>query len=144
MRLATITLAAATLAAIGGAAAIAANQPTPSPLGPPPPPGTGLAGAQCIRSHDIRNHTIADRNTMLISANHNKTYRVTVDGGCLAGATNSDPIITRQPPGSQIICKPIDMDLAISKGGFPSRCIVHSIVLMSPAEVAMLPRKLRP
>ncbi|WP_293676788.1 hypothetical protein [uncultured Phenylobacterium sp.] len=144
MRLAIITLAATTLAIVGGAAAIAAKEPKPSPLGPPPPAGTGLPSGQCIRSDDIRNHTIADRSTMLLAVERNKTYRVTVDSACLGGATSSDPIITRQPPGSRIICKPIDLDLAVSKGGFPSQCIVRSIVLMTPAEVAALPRKLKP
>ena len=144
MRLAIMTLAATTIAIVGGAAAIAAKEPRPSPLSPPPPAGTGLPSGQCIRSHDIRNHTIADRNTVLIAVQHNKTYRVTVDGACLGGAISSDPIVTRQPPGSSIICKPIDMDLAISKHGFPSQCIVHSIVMLSPTEVAALPKRLRP
>lgn len=141
MRLATIALAAATVAVLGGAAAIAAKE---SPLSPPPPAGTGLPSGQCIRSHDIRNHTIADRQTLLIDVNGKATYRITVDGACLGGATASDPIITREPPGSSIICKPIDLDLAIDRSGFESKCIVKSIVKMSPAEVAALPKKLKP
>jgi hypothetical protein len=36
------------------------------------------------------------------------------------------------------------MDLAISKSGFETRCIVQSIAKMSPAEVAALPKKLKP
>ena len=116
----------------------------PSPLGPPPASGTGLPTGQCIRSSEIRNHTIADKNTMLIDVNGKATYRVTMSGGCLAGAISSDPIITRNPPGSSIICRPIDMDVAISKGGFASQCIVDSIVKMTPEEVAALPRKLKP
>ena len=143
MRLALTILAATTLAAVGGAA-IAAKTPASSPLGPPPPAGTGLPTGQCIRSHDIRGHTIADKNTMLISVNGRKVYRVTVDGACLGGAVSSDPIITRSPPGSTIICKPIDMDVAISKGGFATPCIVDSIVKMAPEEVAALPKKLKP
>ena len=133
------------LAVFGAAAvstvALAAKE---SPLGPPPPAGTGLPTGQCIRSHEIRNHTIADGHTMLIDVNGRATYRITVDGACLGGAVSSDPIVTRQPPGNSIICKPIDMDLAISKSGFESQCIVRSIVKMSPEEVAALPRKLKP
>ena len=140
MKLAIIALAAASTAAVG-ATAFAAKE---SPLGPPPAAGTGLPTGQCIRSSEIRNHTIADGRTMLIDVNGRATYRITVDGACLGGAVSSDPIITRQPPGSSIICKPIDMDLGISKGGFESRCIVRSIVKMSPEEVAALPRKLKP
>jgi hypothetical protein len=65
-------------------------------------------------------------------------------GGCLAGAIPSDPIITRSPPGSSMICRPLDMDMAISRGGFETPCIVDSIVKMSAEEVAALPSKIRP
>lgn len=140
MRLATIALAA--IAAAASTAAIAAK---PSPLTTPrPPSGTGLPSGQCIRSSEIRNHTIADRDTLLIDVGGKATYRVTMKGGCLAGAVASDPLVTRIPPGSSIICKPIDMDIAISRGGFPSQCIVDSIVKMTPEEIAALPRKLKP
>ncbi|WP_293904724.1 DUF6491 family protein [Phenylobacterium sp.] len=142
MKLAIIALVAS--AAAISTVAVAARPEKPSPLGPPPPAGTGLPSGQCIRAHDIRNHTIADRQTLLIDGGNKSTYRVTVGGACLGGAVSSDPIITREPPGSQIICKPIDMDLAISRSGFTTQCIVQSIVKMSPEEVAALPKKLKP
>lgn len=139
MRPMIIALAAS--AAAIGTAALAAK---PSPLSPPPPSGASLATGQCFRSADIRNHTVGDRSTLLIDVQGKGAYRVTMKGSCLAGATSSDPIITRSPPGSTIICKPIDMDVAISKGGFPTPCIVDSIVKMAPEEVAALPKKLKP
>lgn len=140
MKLVIVALAAS--AAAVSTAAIAAK---PSPLATPAPAsGAGLSGGQCFRSHDIRNHTIADRNTLLIDVAGKGAYRVTMSGACLAGALRSDPIVTRSPPGSTTICKPIDMDVGISKNGFSTPCIVDSIVKMSPAEVAALPPKLRP
>ena len=141
MRLAIIALAAAGMTAAVSSMALAAKE---SPLSPAPAAGTGLPRGQCIRAHDIRNHTIADHQTLLLDVDGKATYRVTVGGACLGGATSSDPIITREPPGSSIICKPIDMDLAISKNGFESQCIVRSIVKMSAQEVAALPKKLKP
>jgi hypothetical protein len=138
MKLAIISLA------LGVAAAGAAIAAKPSPLGPPPPSGEGLPTGQCFRSHDIRNHTIGDRSTLLINVRGKESYRVTMRGACLAGATSTDPIITRSPPGSTIICKPIDMDVSISKGGFATPCIVDSIVRLSPDEIAALPKKLKP
>jgi len=138
MRLATIAL---TLGVTAAGGAIAAK---PSPLGPPPPSGAGLPTGQCFRSQDIRNHTIGDRSTLLLNVRGKESYRVTMKGSCLAGATSSDPIVTRSPPGSTIICKPIDMDVSISKGGFATPCIVDSIVRMSPDEIAALPKKLKP
>jgi hypothetical protein len=139
MRLVIIALAASAAATPG--AAFAAK---PSPLSPPPASGTGLPSGQCIRSSEIRNHTVGDRSTLLIDVQGKGAYRVTMKGACLAGATSSDPIITRSPPGSTIICKPIDMDVAISKGGFATPCIVDSIVKMGPEEVAALPKRLKP
>lgn len=139
MRLVIIALAAS--AAAIGTAAVAAK---PSPLSPTPASGVGLATGQCFRSSEIRNHTIGDRSTLLIDVQGKGAYRITMKGSCLAGATSSDPIITRSPPGSTIICKPIDMDVAISKGGFATPCIVDSIVKMTPEEVAALPKKLKP
>lgn len=115
-----------------------------SPLGDAPARGTGLPAGQCIRSHDIRNHTILDRSTLLISGRDKSAYRVTMKGGCLAAATASDPIITRNPPGSDIICKPIDMDIGIGRDGFETQCIVDSIVKLTPEQLAMVPKKLRP
>ncbi|MEW5684666.1 MAG: DUF6491 family protein [Pseudomonadota bacterium] len=123
---------------------------TPAPvadLGPPPADGAGLPNGQCFRSADIRNHTIADRDTMLLRVRMRDVYRVTVSTGCLAGALSTDPIITRQPPGAPIICRPIDMDLGLARvggGGFETRCIVRSIVKLTPEQAAALPPKLRP
>ena len=142
MRLAIIALAASVVCA--GAVAVAAKPAKESPLGPPPPVGTGLPAGQCIRGHDIRNHTVADNDTLLINVDGRATYRVTVSGACLGGAVSSDPIITREPPGSQIICRPMDLDLSIVKAGFESRCIVRSIVRMTPEELEALPPRLRP
>lgn len=140
MRLAIV--AAVCLAALSTTAAVAASS-NPA-LSPAPPKGAGLPTGQCVRSHDFRNHTIADSRTLLIDYNGQATYRLTMVGSCLAGATSSDPIITRQPPGASLICKPIDLDIAVSRSGFTTPCIVESIVKMSPAEVAALPRRLKP
>ncbi len=138
MRLAMILLGAATVSACAMTPAPRAN------LGPGPADGAGLPTGQCFRSADIRNHTIADRDTLLIDVNGRDTYRVTVSSGCLAGAIPSDPIVTRQPPGSPIICKPIDLDIGILRGGVESRCIVRSIAKLTPEQVAALPPKLKP
>ena len=139
MRLAILVLAAA--AAAVSTVAIAAKT---SPLPPPPPSGTGLPSGECIRSHDIRNHTVVDNRTMLIDYNGKETYRVTMRGACLAGAVSTDPIITREPPGTTLICKPIEMDVGIVKSGFETRCIVDSIVKLTPEELAALPKRLKP
>ncbi|MBL8772356.1 MAG: hypothetical protein JNK30_13325 [Phenylobacterium sp.] len=142
MKLAIITLAA--MAAVSTAAVAASTAEKTSPLGAAPPKGAGLPSGQCIRSSEIRNHTFLDNRTMLIDVNGKATYRVTSGGSCFAGAVSSDPIVMRNPPGSSLICKPIDLDLGVSKGGFTTPCIVESIVKLTPDEVARVPKKLRP
>lgn len=122
--------------------------------GPPPPGAVAAAPAyatdvaattrSCFRSHEIRNHTVADDRTMYIDVGGRRVYRLTMRGGCLAGSTSTDPIITRQHPGSDLICRPIDLDISISRTGFETACIVDSITELAPAEVAALPPKLRP
>ncbi|MBI1200494.1 MAG: hypothetical protein GC203_21750 [Phenylobacterium sp.] len=139
----TLTIAAAALVTAAGATAALAARTSPLKTDPPAS-GTGLQKGECIRSHDLRNHTIADDRTLLIRGRNDDVYRVTMAGNCLAGALPSDPIVTREPPGSPIICKPIDMDISIARNGFSSRCIVDSIVKMKPEEVAALPRRVKP
>lgn len=117
--------------------------PLPPPP-PPPPPGAYLSSGDCFRTSDIRNHTIGDGETLYLRVNRGDVYRVGMRGACLAGAISSDPLVMRQPPGSPIVCKPIDLDVAVNKGGFESPCIVDSIVRLTPPEVDALPRRLRP
>ena len=138
------------LGALGAAVTLAGCEGN----GPPPPPPSApvgeaaptaaVAGPRCFYSHDIRNHTIADDHTLYFDVLGRTVYRVETSGPCLAGATSSDPIITRSPPGTASVCRPLDLDLSVSKGGFTSRCIVTNITPLSPSEVAALPPKLRP
>jgi hypothetical protein len=144
MRTSGILLSALVAGAATAAACTTALAERTSPLPPPPPAGAGLASGQCFRSHDIKNHTIVDDRTLLLRVNRGDVYRVTMAGNCLAGAIPSDPIVTREPPGSQIICKPIDFDISIARNGFTSRCIVESVAKVSPEQVAALPRRLKP
>lgn len=146
MKLALFALAAAG----AGLSACAPYYPPPPP--PPPPisdavavaPAPGLAPGQCFRTQEIRNHTVGGDRTLYLDVAGRDVYRVEMNGACLAGATSSDPLIMRQPPGSAIVCRPLDLDVAVSRGGFSSPCIVGSITRLTPGEVAALPPRLRP
>ena len=143
MKIAIVSAVAALAAVLAAAGAVAAAPKPNVALPPAPEAGTGLPSGQCFRSPDIRNHTIGDRDTLLIAVNRDDVYRIGMKG-CLAGAMPSDPIITRSPPGSTIICKPLDLDISISKGGFATHCIVDWIAKMTPEQVSALPKKLKP
>ncbi len=128
--------AALTLAAASSLAAAA-----PAPLGPPPPTGTVLSGDQCILDRDLGNHTVVDKNTLLMDARGRSKglYRLTMGNGCLSSSISSDPLGIRYIGGDKI-CAPKDLVLT-SRGGL---CQVVSIVKLTPSEVAALPRKLKP
>lgn len=118
---------------------------------PPPPPGPvammapgALPPPMCFRTSDIRNHTVGDDSTLYINVSGRAVYRVEMAGACLAGATSSDPLVMRLPPGSPVACRPIDLDISISKGGIASPCIVRSLTAMTPDQVAALPPRMRP
>jgi hypothetical protein len=150
MKFAIATLAAA---AAGLAACAPTDYPPPGPPpgAPPPPgaaampaPGAGLGSGDCFRTADIRAHTVGDNRTLYLRVNRDEVYRVGMSGACLAGAITSDPLVIRQPPGSPVVCRPIDLDIGISRGGFSSTCIVESIARLTPPEVEALPPKVRP
>jgi len=126
-------------AAAFGAMAIAASQP--SPLGPPPPSGTGLPEGQCLLTHELGNHSVVDQNTLLLDGlgRSKGVYRVTMKNGCLRSAISSDPITIRQVGGGRL-CGPRNFELH-ARGGY---CAVDSIVKLSPEQIEALPRRLRP
>jgi hypothetical protein len=97
----------------------------------------------CFRRSDIRNHTVGGPKTLYLDVAGRDVYRVDMSNSCLASAVSSDPLIMRNVTGGQSVCKPIDLDITVSAAG-PSKCIVSSIAKLSPAEVAALPRKMRP
>ncbi len=144
MKLAVATLAGLAALSVGGCAqSNYAEAPAAHAVNAAATAQDRIAGG-CFRSRDIRNHTVADNRTMYIDVPPRGVYRVTMRGSCLAGAVTSDPLVMVSPPGRENICRPIDMDVAISKGGFPSPCIVDAITPLTREEVAALPKKHRP
>lgn len=98
-------------------------------------------GGGCIRSQDLRNHTVGeDGASLLWNYNGRDVYRVTTDKNCLAAVTSSDPIVLKVRGGSSLICKPIDWDISV-RG---THCIVSGMTKLTPAEVAALPKGKRP
>ena len=143
MKLAITALISAAAVAAGAAPQTAGAQPSA------PPPSHAPRG-NCFRARDVQNHTFANDHTLYINVLPRNVFEVTTSGACLAGAVSSDPIIMKvTPPGTDLVCKAIDLDLAVSPGGIghgaiPTPCIVKSIRRLSPAEAAALPPKLRP
>ena len=136
-----------TLAALIGAAALS-GAAGPASQAASAPPGVDAAAraassSQCFYRRDIRNHTVGDAHTLYLDVGGREVWRIGMSNSCLASAMSSDPIVMRNWTGGQSVCKPLDLDIAISAGGI-SHCIVSSITRLTPAEVAALPKKLRP
>ena len=87
-----------TILAVLTAAGLAACAAPASPL--PATDAVALSGGACFRSADIRAHRYADGKTMYLSVRGEGVYRIGMRNNCLTGATSSDPIVTRQPPGA--------------------------------------------
>jgi hypothetical protein len=99
----------------------------------------------CFRMSQIRNHRIADRDTIYLRVGSDKVYRVTVAGSCGAGAMRDDTLVLSPTAGGDMICRPIDLDLKIRTGaGVVSPCIISAIQPLSAAEAEAIPEKLRP
>jgi len=128
---------AAGIAAVGTLAAAPA-----SPLGPPPPSGAALAQGQCLILRDAGPHRVVDQNTLLVGAvgQNRGVYRLTMTNGCLRSAVSSDPISLSQVSHGGVICAPKDVVLTARSG----LCAVDSVARLSDAEVAALPRGLKP
>jgi len=142
----------AVIGALGAAAALTACAEDYAYAPPPPPPGAvayavpaAAVVPACFYTRDIRNHTVGDNRTLFLNVSGRMVYRVETSNDCFAGATSSDPIVIQNPPGSNNVCRPIDLDVGIrSGGGFTNHCIVSSITPMTTAEIEALPRRLRP
>ena len=97
----------------------------------------------CFKRRDIHNHTVGGPKTLYLDVSGSGVYRIEMSNSCLMSATSSDPLVFNNQTGTQSVCKPLDLDITVSAAG-PSRCIVSSISKLSPAEVAALPKKMRP
>lgn len=130
-RLLVVTSAVALVAA--AFPALAADQAKPE------------TGSQCFRMSQIRNHTKADSQTLYFSVGARDVYRLDMSGACLAGTSSSDPLIMETVGGTDLICRPIDLNLKVKTGNVGvSPCIIKEITRLTPDQVAALPPKVKP
>ena len=123
-------LALALVCAAGVAALAAPSHAQPTP-----------AKSECFLRRDMQNHTVGDDHTLYFEVNGRGVYRAVMSNACLAGETSSDPIVMRDRTGSGRICTKMDLDVRTARG---TGCIVDHYELMTPAEVAALPRRVKP
>ena len=127
-RLLPLLLAAAALSA--GASQALAQDPAP--------------GRQCFRVSQMDGHTVGDPSTLYVGVRNREVFRIDMHGACLAGANMGDPLVIETVGGTDLVCKPIDLDLKVAGTIGLSPCIVKSITKLTPPQIASLPPKLRP
>ena len=103
-----------------------------------------VEAGSCFRMSQIRNHKKLDNSTLLVEVGNGSVYRWEMGGSCLAGTTSSDPLIMTPVAGTDVICRPIDLDLKVKSGPIASPCIIKAFRKLTPDEVAALPAKARP
>jgi hypothetical protein len=139
-----LTLAALTVVgALSGAAGPAGQAAISAPGVDTAATAASTSTDTCFKRRDVHNHTVGGPKTLYLDVYGSGVYRVEMSNSCLASATSYDPLIFNNQTGSQSVCKPMDLDITVSAAG-PSKCIVSSISKLSPAEVAALPKKMRP
>lgn len=139
------------LAALG--AALVTLGACAAPGAPPPDAGPAPALAEagspapraCFRMSQMRNHRIADAETINIRVGLRDYYQVRTQGSCTLGARPDETLIVSSASGGDLICSAIDLDLKVARlPDFVTPCIVKSIRPMTAAEVKALPRRLKP
>jgi hypothetical protein len=127
-RLLPLLLAAGALTA--GATQVLAQDPTP--------------GRQCFRVSQMEGHRVADPKTLYVGVRNKGVFRIDMHGACLAGANMGDPLVVETVGGSDLVCRPMDLDLKVAGSIGLSPCIVKSITRLTPPQIASLPPKLKP
>jgi len=108
-------------------------------------PTLAADNGSCFRLSQMQGHTVADPHTLYVGISGRRdVYRISMSGSCLTSKFDSDPLITRSAGASDLVCRPIDLDLAVGGPGGPSHCIISDIQKLTPAELAALPKKLHP
>lgn len=133
MRLVRSFLAAsAALAALGLAAAPAvANSPTAK-----------TTNAPCFFINQWQGWRAPNANTIYLRVNLNQIYRADLSAGSQELTWPGAYHLISRVQGSNSICGPLDLQLSVADShGFRQPLIVKSLTLLTPEEVAALPKK---
>ena len=74
----------------------------------------------------------------------NTFYRIDLASRCSSLPYEGNHLVLTPTPGSDMICRPIDLDLKVSEGGVSESCFIQSITRLTPEEAAAIPKKVKP
>jgi hypothetical protein len=118
-----------------GISAVAAN--AQAPVAPPQ--------NQCFFINQFENWKAPDSKTIFIRVAMTRYYRLDLSASCPELQVPDSHLITHSR-GPDTVCSAIDWDLRVSEGAshFGSPCIVKAMTLLSPDEVAAIPKGFKP
>lgn len=105
---------------------------------------TARAADQCFWVRTIDNFTVSDdEQTMYIRSGLHDIYRLDMPSRCV-GLSFKTNVGIKSATGAGSICEPLDIDLIVRENGMRVPCTVTGLHKLTPAEVAVLPKKLKP
>ena len=109
-------------------------------------PQTVTAPNACFEIEQFQNWRAQDDKTIYIRVLMDKYFRLDLAQSCPALKMPDSHLITHTR-GSDTVCSAIDWDLKVSEGPsfrFSEPCIVKTMTLLSPSDVAAIPRGIKP
>jgi hypothetical protein len=100
-------------------------------------------GEQCFYQQNIESFAPSnDEKKIYLKVIGGRVYRLDLDDQC-PGLAFRERIVLRQV-GSGTICSPLDLDLHLSDHGIRIACPIAGLHLLTPEELAAVPKKERP
>jgi len=108
-------------------------------------PAAAQPGHSCFHVTDWYGWKAADDHTVFLNIGNNRVFRLDMAGSCPLLTLGSSRIISIDREGSGLVCSPLDLDIHVSQGGgIVTGCIVGGMTELTPAQIAALPKHLRP
>jgi hypothetical protein len=101
---------------------------------------------QCFYITQLQSWRAPDTKTIYIRVNNKRFFRLSLVDECSTLRTPSAHLITKTR-GPETVCSAVDWDLQVSTsppGAIPEPCIVDSMTLLTPDEVAAIPPQFKP
>ena len=98
----------------------------------------------CFRLSQVSStHADGDR-TIYVRVGVSSFYRIDLANRCASLPYQGNHLVLTPTPGSDMICRPLDLDLKVSDHGVQESCFIKSITRLTPAEAAAIPKKVKP
>lgn len=118
-----------------GALALAVSRPTADAQ----PSGTGPVATPCFYLNDVDQLKADGARTLYARVSGRRYYRIDLRSECPGLQGNSEPPVLTSEPTSQV-CGPMNLDIHVQG----ELCMPKSIVRLTDAEVAALPKSVKP